>query len=74
MSLTHKIITKKQFNSMVDQLENLGALKDLECNNNGETVVYLKTPKGKEVFRAIVGRDGDIHARWIEGLFDARTS
>ena len=72
MTLTHKVITKKQFNGMVDQLEEAGALKDLSQNNNGETIFTLNTPKGKELFRAIISFDSEVHARWIDGLFNVR--
>ena len=72
MPLTHKDITKKHFNGMVDQLEGAGAWKELSQNNNGETIVTLNTPKGKELFRAIVSFDGEIHARWVDGLFNVR--
>ena len=72
MELTAKIITKKQFNSMVDQLLELGAIKTVDNSNDTFRTVTLKTPKGKEIYRAMIELNGDIHARWIEGLFDAK--
>ena len=72
MELTAKIITKRQFNSMVDQLVELGAIKSVEHDHYQDALtVKLSTPKGKEIYRAIIELDGDIHARWVEGLFDA---
>mgnify|MGYP000927190148 FL=1 len=34
-----------------------------------QAVVYVKAPNGKEVLRAMVGRDGSYLVRHIEGLF-----
>jgi len=69
MSVTREKITFRQFQSMVDQLESLGAI--ISKGPLGESVVtYAKTPKGKTIFKAIVKEIDDISASWVEGLFD----
>jgi len=69
MSVTRETITFKQFKSMVDQLETLGATIEKEKLGE-EFVTYAKTSKGKKVFKGIVHEDGTVYASWVEGLFD----
>lgn len=68
----YKSLTKKQFNSMVDQLINLGAQAETHKAPSGYKVYKIKTPKGKVVFKATIASDDEIHASWVDGLFDVR--
>lgn len=71
MSVTRETINFKQFKSMVDQLETLGATVEKEQHGKG-SVTYVKTPKGKKILKGIVHDRDTVHASWIEGLFDKK--
>lgn len=71
MSVTRETITFKQFQSMVDQLETLGATIEKEKHGE-EFVTYVKTPKGKKIFKGIVHDRNTVFASWVEGLFDKK--
>jgi len=67
--MVRETITFKQFKSMVDQLETLGAT--IEKEKLGEDfVTYAKTPKGKKIYKGIVQDQNTVFASWVEGLFD----
>ena len=63
--MTTRIITKEQATDMAAQLEKLGGTVE-----NTETGIVVKAPNGKEAFRAMIGTDGTMLARWPNGLFD----
>lgn len=59
------ITTKSDVKAMVAALEKMPRA-DVNWSQSG---VYVKAPNGKEVLRAMVGRDGSYLVRHIEGLF-----
>jgi hypothetical protein len=63
--MTTKITTKSDVKKMVAALEKLPRA-DVQWSGTG---VVVKAPNGKEVFRAMVGRDGSYLVRHMEGLF-----
>jgi len=65
LDMTTRIITKAQAHDMANQLASMGGIKETT-----ETGIVVKTPKGKEAFRAMVGTGGTMLARWPDGLFD----
>ena len=71
MSVTRETINFKQFKSMVDQLETLGATIEKEKLGD-QSVTYAKTPKGKKIFKGIVQDRDTVYASWVEGLFDKK--
>jgi hypothetical protein len=64
-SMTTKITTKADVKAMVAALEKM-ARAEIVWSSTG---VYVKAPNGKEVLRAMVGRDGSYLVRHMEGLF-----
>jgi hypothetical protein len=63
--MTTRIITKSQARNMANQLERLGAIVE-----TSDTGIVAKTPTGATAFRAMIGTDGTMLARWPDGLFD----
>lgn len=63
--MTTRIITKSQAQDMARQLETLGGT--IETSDTG---IVVKAPNGKTAFRAMIGTDGTMLARWPDGLFD----
>lgn len=59
------ITTKTDVKAMVAALEKMPRVEI----NWSQTGVYVKAPNGKEVLRAMVGRDGSYLVRHLEGLF-----
>lgn len=64
--MTSRIITKAQARDMAQQLERLGCI--VETTETGIVVIHPR--RGKEIFRAMIGSDGTMLARWPNGLFD----
>ncbi len=60
-----KITSKSDVKAMVSALEKMPRA-DIQWSKTG---VVVKAPNGKEVLRAMVGRDGSYLVRHIEGLF-----
>lgn len=67
--MTARVITKRQAKDMAAQLVDLGGT--LEETATGITV---KAPNGKTAFKAMIGSDGTMLARWPDGLFDEVTA
>lgn len=67
--MTSRIITKSQARDMATQLESMGGI--IETSDTG---IVVKTPTGATAFRAMVGSDGTMLARWPDGLFDEVSS
>jgi hypothetical protein len=63
--MTSRIITKAQARDMASQLESMGGI--IETSDTG---IVVKTPTGATAFRAMIGSDGTMLARWPNGLFD----
>ena len=63
--MTSRIITKSQARDMASQLESMGGI--IETSDTG---IVVKTPTGATAFRAMIGSDGTMLARWPNGLFD----
>lgn len=63
--MTSRIITKSQARDMATQLESMGGI--IETSDTG---IVVKTPTGATAFRAMIGSDGTMLARWPDGLFD----
>lgn len=63
--MTSRIITKSQARDMASQLESMGGI--IETSDTG---IVVKTPTGATAFRAMIGSDGTMLARWPDGLFD----
>ena len=63
--MTTRIISKAQAHDMANQLASLGGTKETT-----ETGITVKAPNGKTAFRAMIGTDGNMLARWPDGLFD----
>ena len=63
--MTSRIITKSQAHDMAQQLESLGGIVE-----KSDTGIVVKTPTGATAFRAMIGSDGTMLARWPDGLFD----
>ena len=63
--MTTRIITKSQARDMAAQLEHLGGIVE-----SSDTGIVVKAPNGKTAFRAMIGTDGTMLARWPDGLFD----
>ena len=63
--MTSRIITKSQARDMASQLESMGGI--IETSDTG---IVVKTPTGATAFRALIGSDGTMLARWPNGLFD----
>ena len=63
--MTTRIITKSQALDMAQQLESMGGT--IETSDTG---IVVKAPNGKTAFRAMIGTDGTMLARWPDGLFD----
>jgi hypothetical protein len=63
--MTSRIITKAQAHDMANQLASMGGTKETT-----ETGIVVKAPNGKIAFRAMIGTDGTMLARWPNGLFD----
>ena len=63
-----RIITKAQAHDMANQLASLGGTKETT-----DTGIVVKAPNGKTAFRAMIGTDGTMLARWPDGLFDEVT-
>lgn len=63
--MTSRIITKAQARDMASQLESMGGI--IETSDTG---IVVKTPTGATAFRAMIGSDGTMLARWPDGLFD----
>jgi len=59
------ITSKTDVKAMVSALEKMPRA-EVKWSKAG---VYVKAPNGKEVLRAMVGRDGSYLVRHIEGLF-----
>tara|TARA_R110000744_G_scaffold159980_3_gene276132 strand:- start:3098 stop:3292 length:195 start_codon:yes stop_codon:yes gene_type:complete len=59
------ITTKSDVKAMVSALEKMPRAEV----NWSKTGVYVIAPNGKEVLRAMVGRDGSYLVRHMEGLF-----
>ena len=59
------ITSKTDVKAMVAALEKMPRA-EIKWSQAG---VYVKAPNGKEVLRAMVGRDGSYLVRHIEGLF-----
>tara|TARA_R110000796_G_scaffold120088_1_gene234213 strand:- start:221 stop:415 length:195 start_codon:yes stop_codon:yes gene_type:complete len=59
------ITTKSDVKAMVAALEKMPR-SEINWSKSG---VYVKTPNGKEVLRAMVGRNGSYLVRHMEGLF-----
>lgn len=68
--MTSRIITKAQARDMAQQLERLGGI--VETSDTGIVVTHPR--RGKEMFRAMIGSNGTMLARWPDGLFDEVTS
>jgi hypothetical protein len=64
-NMTTKITTKADVKAMVAALEKMPRAETVWSG----TGVYVKAPNGKEVLRAMVGRDGSYLVRHMEGLF-----
>lgn len=67
--MTSRIITKSQARDMATQLESMGGI--IETSDTG---IVVKTPTGATAFRAMIGSDGTMLARWPDGLFDEVSS
>jgi hypothetical protein len=65
--MTTRIITKTQANDMAQQLADLGGTVEKTA-----TGITVKAPNGKTAFKAMVGMDGSMLARWPDGLFDEK--
>jgi len=63
--MTTFITSKTDVKAMVSALEKMPRAEI----NWSQAGVYVKAPNGKEVLRAMVGRDGSYLVRHIEGLF-----
>lgn len=63
--MTTRIITKSQAHDMSAQLETMGGTVETT-----ETGIVVTAPNGKTAFRAMIGTDGTMLARWPDGLFD----
>lgn len=63
--MTTFITTKTDVKAMVAALEKMPRVEV----NWSQAGVYVKAPNGKEVLRAMVGRDGSYLVRHLEGLF-----
>lgn len=63
--MTTFITTKSDVKAMVAALEKMPRAEI----NWSQAGVYVKAPNGKEVLRAMVGRDGSYLVRHMEGLF-----